>query len=369
MVVAVAGGDPVPRGVEVGVVLVQVGDVRRGLVRAVSTGRTCAGRGRRSRSPGRATTARTRSGRSSRRTRGRRARPAASGPPPGARPGWRRRGPRRPGGTGSSRRSRARPGRRSSAGSRSRGDCGRTLVGVRRGRPDQAGQQPDVVGRLGVPLHRRPGTARRRRSNASSVPSSAAAAGTNPGWVRTDWWWWQLTVSRSPSRAATRVPGTVRTSTGPNASPPGLWPSCPARSGVCWSSDAARVDGHHLHAPAHAEHRQPDRVGRVEQGELPGVPVGAPPRRARVGLLAVARRVDVGAAGDDQAVEPGDERRPPSPAAPPAAAAPARRRSTRPRRRTGSGARRRAAARPPTRRPRGRSSARSAVPARQSGVT
>ena len=55
--------------------------------------------------------------------------------------------------------------------------------------------------------------------------------------------------------------------------------------------------------------RQTPSVGRPtlrgggEQGQLPGVPVRSPGRGALVRLLAVARRVDVGPAGDHQRVE------------------------------------------------------------------
>ncbi len=72
--------------------------------------------------------------------------------------------------------------------------------------------------------------------------------------------------------------------------------------------DAARVHRHHLHAAAHAQHRQLRRVGSHEQGQLPGVAVGAPVARARVRLGAVRRRVDVGAAADDQGVQPRHDR-------------------------------------------------------------
>ena len=75
--------------------------------------------------------------------------------------------------------------------------------------------------------------------------------------VGTDWWWWQLTASRSPSSPATREPGTVVTSTAPNSSPPGLWSLVADQVGRVLVEGAAGVDGHHLHAPADAEHRQP----------------------------------------------------------------------------------------------------------------
>ena len=69
----------------------------------------------------------------------------------------------------------------------------------------------------------------------------------------------------------------------------------------------AALDGHHLHAPADAEHGQSAGVGRVEERELPRVPVGAPADRCRVRLGGIPPRIDVGATGHHQGVQPGDD--------------------------------------------------------------
>ena len=68
----------------------------------------------------------------------------------------------------------------------------------------------------------------------------------------------------------------------------------------------ARVHRHHLHAATHAQHRQHRGLGRVQERELPRVPVGPPVGRARVRFGVVVGRVDVGAPADHQSVEAGD---------------------------------------------------------------
>ena len=45
-------------------------------------------------------------------------------------------------------------------------------------------------------------------------------------------------------------------------------------------------------------------LSRVEQGELPGVPIPADPHRSRCAPLTVALGIDIGSAGDDQTVQP-----------------------------------------------------------------
>jgi hypothetical protein len=60
---------------------------------------------------------------------------------------------------------------------------------------------------------------------------------------------------------------------------------------------------HDLHPAAHAEHRGPPPTRDPGQGELPGVAVAAWTLRRRVRLLVVPARLDVGAPGDDEAVE------------------------------------------------------------------
>jgi hypothetical protein len=67
---------------------------------------------------------------------------------------------------------------------------------------------------------------------------------------------------------------------------------------------SAERDIEHLSAAANAEHRQAslDRAG--QQRELPRVAIAARLVGFRMRLLTVYRRVDIFAAGDDQAVEP-----------------------------------------------------------------
>ena len=67
---------------------------------------------------------------------------------------------------------------------------------------------------------------------------------------------------------------------------------------------SAERDVEGLGAAADAQHRQLPVQRRAEQGELPRVPVGCGRVGTRVRRLPVARRVDVSAAGDHQAVEP-----------------------------------------------------------------
>ncbi len=69
----------------------------------------------------------------------------------------------------------------------------------------------------------------------------------------------------------------------------------------------AGVHGHDLHPAADPERRLRELHGHVEEGQLPGVPVRVRSPRARVRFLAVGRRVDVRAAGDDERVEPFDD--------------------------------------------------------------
>ena len=71
---------------------------------------------------------------------------------------------------------------------------------------------------------------------------------------------------------------------------------------------AAGVHDHQLHAPAHPEHGQVGGQRLGEQGQLGGVPVRAQPSGLVVRLLAVAGRVEVGAAGEQQPVEDAEQR-------------------------------------------------------------
>ena len=221
------------------------------------------------------------------------------------------------------------------------------------------GEQADVGGGLGVPLHRRRRTGRRRPPSPPASRRRRARPATKPGWVAH-----RLVVVAADREPVADQAGDPGAGLGGHLDRRrtrrrrGCARSWPTRSGVCWSRRAAGVHGHHLHAAADAEHRQAARVGGVEQRQLPGVPVRPPAGGPRVRLGAVPRRVDVGAAADDQAVEPGDHGVGGAGLRRPAAAAPGRRRWPRPRRRTAPAAGRRAAARRPTRPPRGRSSAR-----------
>ena len=152
---------------------------------------------------------------------------------------------------------------------------------LRRGRCHERREQRRVAAISGCHW-----TPTQNRSPGASIASRVAVGRPAPpprsrGASRTDWWWWQCArrAARPTSARPRRVPRHGRTSTSPNTSPPGLCSSWPTRSGTCWSSDAAGVHRHHLHAAADPEHGQAARLGRVEQRQLPGVPVVAPARR------------------------------------------------------------------------------------------
>jgi hypothetical protein len=71
---------------------------------------------------------------------------------------------------------------------------------------------------------------------------------------------------------------------------------------------AAECDVHQLHAAADAEERQFELDGGREQCVLPVVAIGARGAGALVRRLPVTRRVDVGPARDDEAVERAEHR-------------------------------------------------------------
>jgi hypothetical protein len=70
-----------------------------------------------------------------------------------------------------------------------------------------------------------------------------------------------------------------------------------------------RVHGHHLHAAADADGGQSAQVGGGEQRELPGITLLVPRDRPSVRCLAVPLGLDVGTAGDDQAIQACDHGR------------------------------------------------------------
>ena len=179
--------------------------------------------------------------------------------------------------------------------------------------------RPAPARRAGRRRPRSRGATARRRENrspgcsmASRVPSSACATALKPGWVRT-----RLVVVAADLRPLARParppasPATVRTaSTGRTSAPPGSVPSCAdhgragaARAGrrrarpspACRGTPRARA-GRGSSAASSRASSQASRSGRQ-------------PAVRGCGLLAVARRVDVGAAGDHQPVEAGDHRR------------------------------------------------------------
>jgi hypothetical protein len=69
---------------------------------------------------------------------------------------------------------------------------------------------------------------------------------------------------------------------------------------------AAQQDVEQLHPPADGQQRQVPAQRGLEQRDLGGVPLRPGGGRVRSGLLAVPRRVDVGPAGEHQAVQPAD---------------------------------------------------------------
>ena len=201
---------------------------------------------------------------------------------------------------------------------------------VRRGRAHQPGEQADVGGRLGVPLHRRRRTGRPAASMASSVPSvGVRRRAAKPGWRRTDWWWWQFT-RRARRRPARRpgVPGAVRDLDRAERVAAGavLARGRPGRA------RAGRARRRRAPPSPACRGRRPSTAGRPPRRRR----AGRPPRRRGRGassavrgcaVRAVAPRVDVGAAGDHQPVEPGHDRVGGARRSRGAAAAPARRRA------------------------------------------
>ena len=196
--------------------------------------------------------------------------------------------------------------------------------------------RPAPARRAGRRRPRSPGaTARRRRSGrpAASIASSGPVGGVrrrprSPGASRTDWWWWQSTVSdvarpasraASPRRCATVDRRRTRRRRG-----------C-ARRGRPRRACAGRARRRRA-PPSPACPRQTPSTGRPaasaasssasSQASRSGRQLGG----ARVRLLAVAGRVDVGAAGDHQPVEPRDHGVRGAGARRRAAAAPVRRR-------------------------------------------
>ena len=170
----------------------------------------------------------------------------------------------------------------------------RRLIGSRvgRGGPHQPGEQADVGGRLGVPLHGRRRTGRPAASIASSVPSAACADGDEPGVVAH-----RLVVvavdrqRRSPTSAgdpgarprSTTVDRAERVAAGAVLARgrPGRACAGRARPPACTAITCMPRQT--------PEHRQADGLGGVEQRELPGVAVGPPVGGARVRLGAVPR--------------------------------------------------------------------------------
>ena len=104
---------------------------------------------------------------------------------------------------------------------------------------------------------------------------------------------------------------------------------------------AAERDVHHLHPAADGEHGQIAFDGRTQERDLKAIALGHGADGLRVGLLAVGGRVQVGPAGQDQAVEAVEQlvRRALERRDPVARAAPGRRRPARPRRSCAEGAR------------------------------
>ena len=143
-----------------------------------------------------------------------------------------------------------------------------------------------------------------RLERAVGGPGATAA---KPGCSRTDWWWWQLTVdaARRPARAS-RVPGVGRTVDRAELVPAGAVLVVADQVGRVLVERAAGVRPPSAacrgrrRAPA-ARPRRPRRAARAPRRRGPS----RQPAVARVRLRAVPRRVDVRAAGDHQPVEPG----------------------------------------------------------------
>ena len=148
-----------------------------------------------------------------------------------------------------------------------------------------ASSHPVTTGTPPRPAPARPAGRRRRRSPGATAPRGRTAPsgdlhrlqgavrgvcrGHEPRVVAHGLVVVAVDGERRPDQRASRLPASVATATAPNTSPPGLCSSCPTRSGVCWSRRAAGVHRHHLHAPADAQHRQPDRVRRRRAGRAP----------------------------------------------------------------------------------------------------
>ena len=152
-------------------------------------------------------------------------------------------------------------------------------------------------------------------STASTSPSSAHATATTPSPSRSTAWWWyefdprllrpqrggQARAGRDAQRVA-RVRGHVGlVDDRPHHEPPAVPVAARVRRGVADQRPAAR-HVEQLHPAADPEHRQPARERPARQLQLELVAVARVRRHLRVRLAAVARRVDVGAEPEHDAV-------------------------------------------------------------------
>ena len=179
--------------------------------------------------------------------------------------------------------------------------------GTRRAPPRPAPRSPAAS--------RPPRGARRRRGRSGGRAARSPRPGrrptdqpltTSPSPSRsTPWWWWDMTTQpvgpggaageRSPAPAAPgaspKVPATVR------------WRLVADRLRQVLVERAAERDVEQLHPAADPEQRHVALQRPPRQRELEGVALGPGALRLRVRLGAVAGRVDVGAAGQEQRVD------------------------------------------------------------------
>src|SRR5215210_7835564 len=71
--------------------------------------------------------------------------------------------------------------------------------------------------------------------------------------------------------------------------------------------DPARTHSHELHTSADAQGWQPTLIGGIEQCEFPSITVASEVPRAWVRFRAVAGRLDIASAREDQSVQTGDD--------------------------------------------------------------
>ena len=142
---------------------------------------------------------------------------------------------------------------------------------------------------------------------ASMMPSSAQATGRSPRPIRSMAWWWRLLTPTEvvPITAASASAGLDRDLVDGVGRTAALAVHDVGDLGQVLLERAAQRHVEHLVAAADAEQRQAEVAGGAGQRQLEHVGVGMAAGDVGRGLGAVVLRVDVAAAGQQQAVESG----------------------------------------------------------------